>query len=94
MSPLSKEEILDQLKNIGIDSSSEVDFYLTEYKEYVDLPEAHEFSPKAYTDEALINYPQHDRAVNGFSRVFRLLAPRIAYAMRSVRDSASRKNKH
>jgi hypothetical protein len=34
MEKLSKKEILDELKRLGIDSSSEPKSYLTEYKKY------------------------------------------------------------
>ncbi len=94
MSPLSKEEILAQLKNLGIDSTSEADFYFREYKEYVDLPDLHNFAPQAYHDEALNNYPRRGRAVNRISRVYTSLAPRIVNTMRSIREKASRRIKH
>lgn len=46
MKTLTKKEILDQLKKLGIDSSSELKNYLEEYKEYYHPQNLHIFSQK------------------------------------------------
>ena len=94
MSPLSKEEILAQLKNIGVDSTSEIDFYLKEYKKYTTIPDLQTFSPQAYHDEAVNKYPRHVLITNRLTRVYYSFVPRIVKTMNSIKAKASKRIKH
>jgi hypothetical protein len=50
MAGLTKKEILDQLKKLGVSSSSELNTYFEEYEEYSSLQCLPPHSPQEYYD--------------------------------------------
>jgi hypothetical protein len=56
MTQLTKIEIQAQLKKLGINSSSELSFYLKEYKEY-----SHNQYPPVYTPQEVKNAAELDQ---------------------------------
>ncbi len=51
MISLTEKEILVELKKFGINSTSELDSYVEEYKKYYVFRNIHVYSPKEYKKE-------------------------------------------
>ncbi|MEW6599470.1 MAG: hypothetical protein AB1499_00725 [Nitrospirota bacterium] len=48
MASLTKQEILAQLKKLGVNTSPEIDAYFEEYEEYSSIREDHSYHSQGY----------------------------------------------
>ena len=69
MAGLTKKEILDQLKKLGINSTSELKSYFREYRNYYNL-RAHSRSQQQYHGGAEGIHPKQGTLANRFARVY------------------------
>ncbi|MDH4028043.1 MAG: hypothetical protein OEU95_04350 [Nitrospirota bacterium] len=59
MSPLSKEEILTVLKELGVNSDAEIDSYFREYHEYLTLNDIRKGPQQKLSANTGHSYPAH-----------------------------------
>jgi len=75
MAELTKKEIQDQLKKLGIHSSSELSFYSKEYKNYSANKNPLVYPPREYTKSAPIHQQDQSQLARKFAQTCRSLFP-------------------